>query len=105
MQGERRSTIIHASLLEVKSTAGAEFLPVVANFTVTAMMFMGPHLLWWPVVAWCIHKLLQYLFKVDQRMFDVLFKYLGEGDFYDPWPRPGMRNKRPYGMGRDLPLC
>jgi type IV secretion system protein VirB3 len=105
MQFERRSTIIHSSLLEVKSAGGAEFMPVVANVTIAFVMMIAPHFLWWPVVSWCIHKLLQYLFKVDERMFAVLFRYLNEGDYYDPWPRPGMRNKRPYGMGRDLPLC
>jgi type IV secretory pathway VirB3-like protein len=105
MEFERRSTVIHSSLLEVKSTAGAEFIPVLINFTVTAMLFMGPHIVWWPAVAWVIHKVLQYLFTVDQRMFEVLWKYLSEGDYYDPWPRYDSRVKRPYGMGRDLPLC
>lgn len=101
----RRSTPVRRSLLEVKSTAGAELMPVVVNVTITGMMLMGPRLLWWLVVMYFVHQLLKYLFTVDQQMFAVLRKYLFEGDVYDPWPRPGMRNKRPYGMVRELPLC
>lgn len=100
-----RSTPVHRSLLEVKSTAGAEFVPVVANATILGMMLMGPHLMWWPAVTYIVHKFLQYLYKVDDQMLRVFWRYRVEGDHYDPWPRPNPVVKRPYGLGRDLPLC
>lgn len=92
--------------MEVKSTAGGEFAPTVFNVTLTLVMLMGPNLLWWPVVALAIQALLRWMFTVDSRASAVFMKYMREGDVYDPWPRAGQRqNRRPYGMGRGLPLC
>lgn len=98
-------TPVRRSLLEVKSTAGAEFYAVVVNVAVAGIMLMGPRMVWWLVVAYFGHQFLKYLFTIDEQFFAVLVRYLREGDVYDPWPRPGMKNKRPYGMGRGLPLC
>lgn len=100
-----RSTPIHRSLMEVKSTAGAEFIPTLINFTLLGVMVMGPRFYWWPVVTWVIQKVLKWMFASDPQKSLVVSRYLREGDRYDPWPRPDSRNKRPYKMGRDLPLC
>ena len=100
-----RTTTIHHCLLEVKSVGGAEFQPVVFNVTLALIMVIGPELMWWPVVAYFIHKLLQWMFGRDPHLSRIFTRYMKEGDFYDPWPRANQtQNKRPVGAGRDL-LC
>jgi type IV secretion system protein TrbD len=100
-----RTTPIHNCLLEIKSVAGAEFAPVIANVTIALMMVIGPGLMWWPALAYVIHKFLQWLFGRDPHLSRIFFRYMQEGDFYDPWPRATQTiNKRPIGAGRDL-LC
>jgi type IV secretory pathway TrbD component len=102
----RRFTPIHRSLLEVKSTAGAEFAPAVLNFTVMLVMMMGPELLWWPLITLTIHAALRWMFARDDKLMLVYDRYRREADCYDPWPRPRQYvGKRPYGMGRNLPLA
>ncbi|MCK6421760.1 MAG: VirB3 family type IV secretion system protein [Aquabacterium sp.] len=102
----RRSTIVRRSLLETKSTAGAEFAPTVLNITLMLVMMMGPKLLWWPLIALVLHSLLKWMFGRDDKLTLVFARYSREADVYDPWPRPRqVENKRPYGMGRDLPLA
>lgn len=101
-----RASTVHRSLLETKSTAGAEFAPAVANVTLMMVMLMGPNLLWWPVITIGIQLFLKWMFGVDDRLSMVFMRYLREGDVYDPWPRANQsQNKRPFGMGRDIPLC
>lgn len=103
---DRRITPIHRSLLEVKSTAGAEFTPTVLNITLMLVMMMGPKLLWWPFLTIMIHAGLRWMFERDDKLMLVYTRYRREGDSYDPWPRPRQTvGKRPYGMGRDLPLA
>lgn len=100
-----RTTPIHQCLLEVKSAGGAEFQPMVLNITVCLIMLIGPNMMWWPVIAYFAHKLLQWMFKRDPHMSRIFMRYMKEGDVYDPWPRANQRqNKRPMGAGRDL-LC
>jgi type IV secretory pathway TrbD component len=105
MNYERRSTPIHKSLHEVKSTWGAEFVPTIANVALLGVMVMGPRFYWWPVVTIAAQQVLKWLFSRDPQMSLVFSKYMREGDTYDPWPRPNNRNKRPVGAGRDIPLC
>jgi type IV secretory pathway VirB3-like protein len=100
-----RSTPVHACLLEVKSAAGAEFMPVVINVTVMVVMLIGPNIMWWPLLTYFVHKFFQWMFFRDPHLTRIFAKYLAEGDVYDPWPKPSQRiNKRPVGAGRDL-LC
>lgn len=100
-----RYTPIHQCLLEVKSVGGAEFQPVVLNTTVALVMLIGPNLVWWPVVAYFIHKLLQWMFLRDPHLSRIFARYMKEGDLYDPWARANQfHSKRPTGVGRDL-LC
>lgn len=101
----RPPTPIHGCLLEVKSAAGAEFVPTVANVTVALIMLMGPQLYWWVAVAYGMQKFTQWMFLRDPHLSQIFARYMREGDHYDPWPRAvQFVNKRPYGMGRDL-LC
>ncbi len=100
-----RSTPVHHSLHEIKTTWGAEFLLTLINVTLCIVMVMGPKMIWWIGMMWFIQKLLQWNFKRDPQMSRVLLKYLSEGDCYDPWPRANSKVKRPYGLARDLPLC
>jgi type IV secretory pathway TrbD component len=100
-----RTTTVHACLLEVKSAAGAEFAPTVANLTVCLVMLIGPNLFWWPLVSYFLQKLLQWMFRKDPHLSLIFTRYMREGDHYDPWPRANQYvNKRPFGAGRDL-LC
>jgi|SRR5450830_876885 type IV secretory pathway TrbD component len=100
-----RTTPVHQCLLEVKSVAGAEFQPVVINVTLALIMVIGPGITWWVAVAYFVHKFLQWMFGRDPHLSRIFAKYMKEGDFYDPWPKPGqILNKRPVGAGRDL-LC
>lgn len=100
-----RSTAIHQCLLEVKSVGGAEFQPVVLNVTLALIMLIGPGLVWWVVVAYFVHKLLQWMFLRDPHLTRIFARYMKEADLYDPWPRANqLQNKRPTGVGRDL-LC
>ncbi|ABD71948.1 hypothetical protein Rfer_4261 (plasmid) [Rhodoferax ferrireducens T118] len=100
-----RATPIYQCLLEVKSVAGAEFQPVVINVTMGLVMVIGPGLTWWLAVTYFGHKLLQWMFGRDPHLSRIFTKYMKEGDFYDPWPKPSQHmNKRPFGAGRDL-LC
>lgn len=100
-----RATPVHHCLLEIKSVGGAEFQPVVINVTLGLIMLIGPGMAWWVVVTYFIHKFLQWMFGRDPHLSRIFAKYMKEGDFYDPWPKPGqILNKRPFGAGRDL-LC
>lgn len=100
-----RRTPIRHSLMEIKSTWGAEFLLTLMNVTLCFVMVMGPRFVWWPLVMWFIQKLLQWNFRRDPQMSLVVLRYIGEGDHYDPWPRATTKTKRPLGLGRDVPLC
>lgn len=102
---EVRSTPVYRSLLEVRSTAGAEFLLTLGNITVCAVMLLGPRLYWWVAVAYVCQKIFQWMYSRDPQLAIVMARYLREGDVYDPWPRHGSNVKRPLGLGRDLPLC
>lgn len=100
-----RTTQVHSCLLEIKSAGGAEFQPVVMNITLALIMLIGPELMWWPIISYFIHKFLQWLFGRDPHLSRIFFKYMREGDYYDPWPMAGQRmSRRPVNAGRDL-LC
>ena len=100
-----RTTPGHQAMLEVKSAAGAEFAPTVANLTVCLIMLMGPNFYWWPLLACFVQKLLQWMFRRDPHLGLIFLRYMREGDRYDPWPRANqLLNKRPMGAARDL-LC
>jgi|JI10StandDraft_1071094.scaffolds.fasta_scaffold58446_3 type IV secretory pathway TrbD component len=100
----REPAPLYIALLEVKSAAGAEFIPVIANTTLALALLVGPGLYWWPAVAFFIHKLLQWMFGHDPYLIRIFLQYVREADHYEPWRNPRQAiNKRPFGMGRDLP--
>lgn len=102
-----RSNKIHTSLHEVRSAAGVELIPLVWNISICAIMFIGPpKIVLWPLITLIVHRLLQYLFRKDPKMCAILWRYRSEADRYDPWPQRVKKSaRRPYGMGRDIPLA
>lgn len=120
-QYDRRSTPVRVSLLIPKSAAGCEFIPLILLITVTAMLSVGGRTFMFLPIAYGLYKGLQWMFKRDSQLTIIYWKYRNEGDSYDPWPRPtksgsvsstaakerraAAKSRRPYGLGRDLPLA
>lgn len=102
---EPRATVVHKSLLEIKTLAGVEKKMAILNGTMAATLTMGMNQPGFIGLAVGLHFFLMWVTKKDPFTIKVYARYALLGDVYDPWPkRTNKRNPRPEGFGKNL-LC
>jgi len=102
---EPRATVVHKSLLEIKTLAGVEKKMAILNGTMAATLTMGMNQPGFLGLAVGLHFFLMWVTKKDPFTIKVYARYALLGDVYDPWPkRTNKRNPRPDGFGKNL-LC
>jgi len=100
-----RASLVHQSLLEVKTIAGVEDRLAILNATFALAIVMGLGLWPWLAAAFALHLVAARLTRRDPYLRRIYIRYARQADHYEPWPRTGMTcNRRPRGFGRDL-LC
>lgn len=100
----QRASVVHRSLLEVKTIAGVEDRLAIANATLAAAVGLGLGLPLYMLLAVALHLLLARVTRHDPCARRAYLRYCRQSARYDPWPAAGPGGGRPPGMGRGL-LC
>lgn len=105
MSYEPRQTVVHRSLLEVKTLGGVEDRLAILNGTLTLAIMMGLRIYLYAVAGIFLHVLLRYITRRDPFTRRIYMRYNRQWDIYDPWPHKRQRHHlRPEGFGRGM-LC
>lgn len=103
MSYEQRATVVHKSLLEIKTLGGVEKRMAIMNGTLAAALTMGSYQPGFLALGVFLHFILMWLTKKDPFTIMVYMRYAMMGEIYDPWPKRTMkRNARPEGFGKNL---
>ncbi len=102
---EPRSTIVHKSLLEVKTFLGVEARMAILNLTIAAALTMALQTPMLIPVAVIIHLCLRWTTKNDPHFLAIYRRFDLLGSVYDPWVHVKVRmNGRPDGFSKGM-LC
>lgn len=106
MDYEPRTTVIHSSLMRIKTIAGVEERLAKVHLAI-AIAMLGVWRIWlyFPFCV-AVHLFLVWMTKRDENIFLIYTQYSRQSDVYDPWVRIDRKSKvkRPHGFGRDI-LC
>lgn len=102
----RRTTVVHAALLEPQLVGGVERPLAILNATVAGVFVLDLHVWCYLPVAVGIHWLLRRATRQDPFMRPIYARYARQADAYDPWPHAARSGGpvRPRPVGRGL-LC
>lgn len=105
MSYEPRATVVHKSLLEVKTFLGVEARMAILNLTMTTALTMALKTFVLVPVAIVIHYALRWTTKNDPHFLAIYRRFDLLGSVYDPWVHVKVRmNSRPEGFAKGM-LC